>query len=209
MVEFSASLFLFLAIIAAAYALLMRRRVLLPSDDRLRALRVEVSAAGSAASARLRRSQTSLPLFGDLLASSDWATKTETKLRQANVHLRVGEYLALRAGLGVALFFVILLVSRGHPLAPERLSLGRGRAHRDQLGRIAERCSGRRRDEPHGVVEPLRPGEVGFAEPRAGALRHLGRGSRQQRIGITSNAGQRVGDCDQPGIAHLLELDLR
>ncbi len=107
----AASLFLFLAIVTGAYVLISRRRVRHnPTDERVRALRSTVN-AGPAANATLRRPHSSLPLLGDLLTSSAWAEKTETELRQANIHLRVGEYLLVRVVAAALLFALAGLVT--------------------------------------------------------------------------------------------------
>lgn len=70
-------------------------------------------------------------------------------------------------------------------------------------------CPGRCGDHPHGVVEPVRPGEAGLAQLGAGPFRHLGRDAGEERLGVASHPRERVSDPDQTRIAHLLDLDLR
>ena len=112
MLPLFASLLLFLSICGAAYTLLARRGGSKPSDSRLRALRASPGPASPEASATLRRSHTSIPGLRGLLNNSDWAGETQLRLRQANIHLRVGEYLILRVGLAAVLFGAAVLISR-------------------------------------------------------------------------------------------------
>lgn len=112
-----ASLFVFLALAAGA----VRLFALAPSgrrafDQRVRALRPGGGDPGRrAAPPSLKPARSSIPTLQSLLDGSRWATRTAVELRQANVQLRVGEYLLAR--LLAALLFLVLpvLLLRGHP----------------------------------------------------------------------------------------------
>jgi tight adherence protein B len=108
MLPAAAGLFVFLALLAGAAALLgaprlRRRRV----DERVRALVApDAEADARSASGDRRRS---LPTLSRLLSSTSWAAKTALELRRAGISLTVGEYLLARALLALALVAAVLL----------------------------------------------------------------------------------------------------
>ncbi len=57
-------------------------------------------------------------------------------------------------------------------------------------------------------MEALRLREPGVAELRARAFRDLGGHPGQQRVGIAAHPREQIGDAHEPGVAHLLDLDL-
>ncbi|MCH7699229.1 MAG: type II secretion system F family protein [Chloroflexi bacterium] len=118
MLAFATSAFMFLAIAAGAVAVFGPRQFgLSRSDDRIRGLGVgEPEAAGSSASPMFKRTRSSIPTLRRLLNDSAWAELTANSLQQANVHLRVGEYLLLRFLLSTVAFMLIALLTRFHPL---------------------------------------------------------------------------------------------
>jgi len=109
--------FLFLTIALAALAFfgpvnLGWRR----SEERLLGLRRGSGAptAPAQGDAAFKRGRSSNPTLGRLLSDSEWASRAEQDLARANVQLRVGEYLLIRIGLGVVVFFIISLITQFH-----------------------------------------------------------------------------------------------
>jgi len=117
--EAIASLFVFVAIVAAAASFLrpalLGRRL---AEERLLGLRPPASDADRrpSGSPALRRSHSSIPTLRRLLSGSDWAQEVARELQQANIQLRVGEYLMVRVLLGAVLLAVLALVLRLHPV---------------------------------------------------------------------------------------------
>ncbi|MDZ4277933.1 MAG: type II secretion system F family protein, partial [Dehalococcoidia bacterium] len=68
------------------------------------------------AGSTLKRPRSSIPTLGRLLSSSAWADSMAFQLQQANVQLRVGEYLLARLVLAAAVLFVVAALTRLHPL---------------------------------------------------------------------------------------------
>lgn len=115
MLAFAASGFLFLTIAIGAMALFGPARFgRRGSEDRILGLTRQEGEAATSADATLKRPHSSIPTLGRLLNESEWAESAAKDLAQANIHLRVGEYLLLRMGVGIAAFFVIGLVSQFH-----------------------------------------------------------------------------------------------
>jgi tight adherence protein B len=85
-------------------------------DERIRALRPRRADDAGDAAPTLRRAQSSIPMLRRLLSGSEWAEATALQLQQANVHLRVGEFLLVRVAAAILLFVVTLFVSRMHPV---------------------------------------------------------------------------------------------
>lgn len=112
----AASAFLFLALVTGAVSLFVTSRGRSSFDERIRALRPRRADDGGDAAPTLRRAQSSIPMLRRLLSGSEWAEATALQLQQANLHLRVGEYLLARGGLAFFLFIVTLFVSRLHPV---------------------------------------------------------------------------------------------
>ena len=118
MLTAAASIFLFFSLATGAVALLAPARAGRGApDDRVRRLRAsgQQGRAGDAAPSLIRRGHSSIPTFRRFLVDSPWAEDQARKLQQANVQLRVGEYLLIRLLLAGLLFFVALLISRAHP----------------------------------------------------------------------------------------------
>ena len=119
MAAFAASSFLFLALVTGAVAVFGSGRLWRSaSDDRIRGLRAahpddETSEGGTA---QLKRGYSSIPILGHLLGGSSWAESVSLQLQQANIQLRVGEYLLLRVLLGLVLLFLTIFVARLHPV---------------------------------------------------------------------------------------------
>ena len=118
MLAFATSAFMFLAIAAGAVAVFGPRQFgLSRPEDRIRGLGPrQPEASGSSAGPMLKRTHSSIPTLGKLLNDSAWAESTAKSLQQANVHLRVGEYLLIRFLLGTFAFVIIALFTRFHPL---------------------------------------------------------------------------------------------
>ena len=119
MLPFAASVFLFFAIATGAIALFWPGQMgRSKSDQRIRGLRAAPNAEGGeeAMLPSLRRSRSAIPTLGRLLRDSPWADSVALQLQQANVQLRVGEYLLVRVFLGVLLFFVVVFIARFHPV---------------------------------------------------------------------------------------------
>ena len=87
---------------------------------------------------------------------------------------------------------------RRDPFAAEAATLGGGGADGDELRGIAAGRPGRRRDQPHRVVEALRLREPDVAELGPRASRHLGGDPGQQHVGITAHPRDQVGDLTRP-----------
>lgn len=119
MVTLAASVFLFLALVTGAIALLAPARFgRRASEERIRALR---PTGGSddpegAASPSLKRPYSSIPTLRTLLSGSARADAIALELQQANVHLRVGEYLLARVLLALVLFLAIVFFSQFRPV---------------------------------------------------------------------------------------------
>ena len=118
MLAFVTSVFMFLAIAAGAVAVLGPRQFgLSRSEDRIRGLGSrQPETSGSSAGPTFKRAHSSIPTLGKLLSDSAWAESTAILLQQANVHLRVGEYLLVRFLLGTFAFMIIALFTRFQPL---------------------------------------------------------------------------------------------
>lgn len=128
MLALAASLFVFLAIVAGAVALFSSTRTRRTKvDQRIRELRAKPDGERERPSAvpTLRRPHSSIPLLGRALTGSAWADAVVLELQQANVQLRVGEYVLARALTGAVALLLIALVFRFHPLG---LALGVGAA---------------------------------------------------------------------------------
>ncbi len=112
----AASIFLFLALATGAVALLARPRRG-AGEDRVRRLRSGASEGHRpAAVASLRRAQSSIPTLRRFLTDSEWAERVELELQQANVQLRVGEYLLVRFFIAAIAFLFGLIVLRFEPI---------------------------------------------------------------------------------------------
>ena len=113
MLAFATSGFLFLTIAIGAIALFgpgrFGRR---GSEERILGLTQQEGDSPASAGVTLKRSHSSIPTLGRLLSESDWAESAARDLAQANIHLRVGEYLLLRVGIGVGAFFIIGFVAQ-------------------------------------------------------------------------------------------------
>ena len=117
MVILTASAFLFLALATGSIAVLGPGSRRSASDERLRALRpTGDSDADRGAAATFRRPRSSIPTLQRLLSGSSWADAVALELQQANVQLRVGEYLLVRVLLGALTAFVVVIVSSLHPI---------------------------------------------------------------------------------------------
>jgi tight adherence protein B len=73
---------------------------------------LEIPAAGSAL-----RQKESRGLLGQLSLGQEWATKAALDLDQADLHLRVGEYVALRVGMALILFALSFVLVSSRPVA--------------------------------------------------------------------------------------------
>jgi tight adherence protein B len=75
---------------------------------------LEVPTTGSA----LREKESSGFLgLGQLLLGREWAAKTALNLDQADLHLRVGEFVALRIGMALLLFALVFVLIPSRPVA--------------------------------------------------------------------------------------------
>ena len=131
MTAFGASAFMFLAVVTGAIAWFgpsrFGRRA---SEERIRGLgRGPAVANEDTASPTLKRSHSSIPTLRLLLSDGEWATSAARDLQQANVHLRVGEYLLLRLLMAGFIFFIALVVTRLHPLGILLAIAGAGAAY--------------------------------------------------------------------------------
>ena len=118
MVAFAASGFMFLALVAGAIAWFGPARLgRSTSEARILGLRRHGPDGQDDESAgpTLKRSHSSIPTLQRML-SGNWAASAERDLQQANVQLRVGEYLLVRLVLAGFAFFLAILVTRMHPL---------------------------------------------------------------------------------------------
>lgn len=118
MLAFAASAFVFLAIVTGAIAAFGPSRFgRSKSEERILSLQPKQGPTGDGSiGPTFKRSHSSIPTLRSLLSDSEWAESTAHDLQQANVHLRVGEYLLIRFILSAVLFFVVVLVFRFHPL---------------------------------------------------------------------------------------------
>lgn len=107
MLAFSASLFVFLALLLGAIGVRQLSQGMTAADRRVQALR---SQAGPVREAVILRQLSGIPALRSFLANNAWAERTSLDLQRANLQLRVGEYLLARALLAVLLFFLGLLV---------------------------------------------------------------------------------------------------
>ena len=118
MLAFATSGFLFLTIAVGAMALFgpgrFGRR---GSEERILGLTQQEGDSAASTGATFKRSHSSIPTLGRLLSESAWAESAARDLARANVHLRVGEYLLLRIGVGIGAFFLIGLVFQFQILA--------------------------------------------------------------------------------------------
>ncbi len=117
MTAYAASLFLFLAIVASAVALLGQGRLRTAIESRFRALRQtqgEASATPRQAG-DLRRYHSSIPTLQRLLSNRSWADEIALQLQQAGIQLRVGEFVFLRTLIAAILLLVTLIASRFQP----------------------------------------------------------------------------------------------
>ncbi|OGO51713.1 MAG: hypothetical protein A2148_02800 [Chloroflexi bacterium RBG_16_68_14] len=119
MIALGASFFLFLALAAGSIAIFhpagSRRG---PLAERIRALRPAggVARRSGTPAPGLRPSPSSVPWLRRLLSDSARGESIALELRQADVGLRVGEFLLLRWLLAALLFLVPALLSRLHPV---------------------------------------------------------------------------------------------
>lgn len=95
MIAFAAGLFVFLAIVAGAAALLARNSDSEAGERRLRKLR-QAPAVERAGGMTLRKPHPSSALFSRWLRTGDKATDLPLKLQRAGLQLRVGEFILLR-----------------------------------------------------------------------------------------------------------------
>ena len=118
MMAFAASAFVFLAIVTGAIAAFGPSRFgRSKSEERILSLQTGQGQAGdSSIGPTFKRSRSSIPTLRSLLSDSEWAESTALDLQQANVHLRVGEYLLIRFMVATFSFFVVALLLRFHPL---------------------------------------------------------------------------------------------
>jgi tight adherence protein B len=114
MLAFVASLFVFLAIVTGAVALFTSRQFAYAgSDRRLRLLRQRnEGAAGAAAGPAFKRAYSSIPTLRRFLSDSTWADKTARQLQEANLQIRVGEYILMRVLIAALFFFIPALILR-------------------------------------------------------------------------------------------------
>ena len=120
---FAASAFLFLSIVTgSAFVLTGGRSRRTRVDQRLRALgrAAQGNDESSRGAATLKRAHSSIPMLQRLLGGSG-AETTALELQQAGIRLRVGEYVLVRVGFGLLLFFLAVFLTRFHPLG---LALG-------------------------------------------------------------------------------------
>jgi len=119
MIEGAASGFLFLAVVTVAAVLFgpFRARAY---EARVRGLR-QPSVAPDAPAAALRGGRVR-PGLGD----GTWSELTASRLQQANIHLRVGEYVVLRVICGFVAFALTLLIWRAPVAVPVALLAGFG-----------------------------------------------------------------------------------
>ncbi|MEX0787138.1 MAG: type II secretion system F family protein [Dehalococcoidia bacterium] len=111
-IALSAGLFLFLALAAGSIAVFAPAGRRMDADARVRALRPQLAAAESTASRKKsRRSLTGL------LGHGSWAQSTARELQQADIQLRVGEYLLIRLLAALGLFVLPVLLLQAHPAA--------------------------------------------------------------------------------------------
>jgi tight adherence protein B len=103
MLPLLASLSVFLALLLAALGLRQAGLGQSAADRRIRALRSEAPLNREAV---ILRQVSSIPAMRSLLTHRAWAERASLDLERANLHLRVGEYLAARALL--AAIFVLL-----------------------------------------------------------------------------------------------------
>ena len=114
----AACVFVFFALVTGSAALFASgRRGRGAPDERVRRLRQGADGQRSHAVApTLKRGYSSIPSLSRFLSSSPWADAAALQLQQANVRLRVGEYLLCRLLLAGLLFVSIVLIAQFHPL---------------------------------------------------------------------------------------------
>ncbi len=104
MIELVAGLCVFFALASASIWLLAPPRRELSPDDRLRDLRPSREDPDEGHQQLGRNSlQSSIPMLGRWLGRSTWAGSTASDLRQADIKLRVSEYILVRVLVGVGL----------------------------------------------------------------------------------------------------------
>ena len=105
--ELMAAVFVFLALALGALGLSRAQLRSSPAERRLRALR---SRAEKTKDTSILRQMSGIPALRSFLSDNAWAQRTSLQLERANVHLRVGEFLLVRALLAVLLFVLSLFV---------------------------------------------------------------------------------------------------
>ncbi|HXK33449.1 MAG TPA: type II secretion system F family protein [Dehalococcoidia bacterium] len=123
--EALAALFAGAAVALFALVVIQRPRVT-PAAARIRdlAARPDQERKGLSWDEIRRHGPSTLPVLRDTILSSRWAKDVAVQLDQAGVKLRVGEYLLIRIGLGVAVFIVIALIGRSAPTLVLGLAAG-------------------------------------------------------------------------------------
>lgn len=123
--EALAALFTGAAVALFAFALVRQPRVK-PAAARIRdlAARPDQERKGLSWDEIRRHGPSTLPVLRDTILSSKWAKDVAIQLDQAGVKLRVGEYLLIRIGLGLAVFAVIALIGRSIPTLVVAIALG-------------------------------------------------------------------------------------
>ncbi len=120
MTAVAASVFLFLAVVGAAASLVLGpgRLGRNLAEERLRGLRSPQRdpEPRHAAAPAMRRSHSSIPTLRRWLGGSPWAEETARELQQANVQLRVGEYLLIRLLLAAVAVLLLALLMRFEPV---------------------------------------------------------------------------------------------
>ena len=107
MLELMAASFVFLTLALGALGLSRAQLRSSPAERRLRALR---SRAEKTKDASILRQLSGIPALRSFLSDNAWAQRTSLQLERANVHLRVGEFLLVRALVAVLLFVLSLFV---------------------------------------------------------------------------------------------------
>lgn len=119
MMSLAASVFLFLALVTGSIVLFAPARFgRRASEERIRALRATGGndAAEGAPTPFLKRPYSSIPTLGSFLSGSARADSVALDLLQANVQLRVGEYLLARVLLAMVVPLIIVFFSHFHPV---------------------------------------------------------------------------------------------
>lgn len=111
----AAALFVFVALAAAAVALFGQAPAG-RTDARVRALAPRLGETDPEAAQALLRRRRGLPPFRGL-GESAWARSTARDLQRANIHLRPGEYLLLRAGLALFVFALAVVIGSANAVS--------------------------------------------------------------------------------------------